>query len=275
MGTKEINKIVSAGEGGQGIQVLAKILSAALASAGYEVSYIPEFGPEQRGTPSVAYIQFSRKKIAFPKFRDADLLVILRKRALKLVLGFIRPSTQIVFDSSTIPRRLIAQKNVKVFGIPATKIAKDKFKPFVLNIIVLGALANSIFGLDKAFIWSLVRKQLETKFAKKPELEEINKKALEYGYELSMEITKYSRAEYDTTDKIIVKKGAGKSAVLIPKFCKGCGICIEKCPVKALRFGDTLGVYGTPSPEIDLEKCIACGNCFRFCPDSAIKVEKN
>jgi len=70
-------------------------------------------------------------------------------------------------------------------------------------------------------------------------------------------------------------KGFGKTAYINPKSCKGCSICVEKCPVKALAFGDTLGVYATPVPDIDLEKCIACGNCKRFCPDAAIKVDKD
>ncbi len=57
-------------------------------------------------------------------------------------------------------------------------------------------------------------------------------------------------------------------------LCKGCGLCVEKCPVKAISFSKTeLGVYSTPSVEIDLEKCIFCGLCETTCPDCALKVE--
>ena len=58
-------------------------------------------------------------------------------------------------------------------------------------------------------------------------------------------------------------------------LCTGCGTCIEKCPVKALSFGEDLGVFAFPVTKIDLEKCIVCGNCRRFCPDGAIGVDKN
>ena len=34
---------------------------------------------------------------------------------------------------------------------------------------------------------------------------------------------------------------------LFPGLCKGCGLCIEKCPKKSLSWSDTLGVYGTPT----------------------------
>ena len=272
--TKKITKILLAGEGGQGIQALSKILSQALLHAGYEVSYIPQFGPEQRGTPSVAFIQFGKEKITYPKFSKADILVILRQRALKMVTPYLATETVVVFDSSTIPRNLISQNNSKVFGIPATKLAEENFSSKVLNIIVLGVLARKFFDLAKNNVWTEVEKQLSKKFAKSPDLRKLNKQALEAGYDFVLEQKKYSRPTYDTSDKIIISKEVRKTAILIPKLCKGCGICILKCPVAALKFGKTLGVYGTPTPEIDLKKCIVCGICSRFCPDCAIKVLK-
>ncbi|HML34831.1 MULTISPECIES: 4Fe-4S binding protein [Sporomusa] len=60
-----------------------------------------------------------------------------------------------------------------------------------------------------------------------------------------------------------------------PNLCKGCGLCIEKCPVKCIGWSEELGVYGTPRVEADMEKCILCGICQMVCPDCAIRVEKN
>ncbi|MBP2635220.1 MAG: ndhI 3 [Firmicutes bacterium] len=58
-------------------------------------------------------------------------------------------------------------------------------------------------------------------------------------------------------------------------LCKGCGLCIEKCPVKCIDWSEGLGVYGTPRVEADMKKCILCGICQMVCPDCAIRVEKN
>ena len=41
--------------------------------------------------------------------------------------------------------------------------------------------------------------------------------------------------------------------------CKNCYKCIRYCPVKAIRFE-------SGKAEIDMEKCIACGQCFVVCP---------
>jgi len=60
---------------------------------------------------------------------------------------------------------------------------------------------------------------------------------------------------------------------LFPGLCKGCGLCIEKCPKKCIAWSEVLGVYGTPSVKANNE-CIACGICESVCPDCAISIEK-
>ncbi len=66
-----------------------------------------------------------------------------------------------------------------------------------------------------------------------------------------------------------------KKVIVFQGLCKGCGLCIEKCPFKAIKFSaKDSGVYSTPTVEIDAEKCNACGICETVCPDSALKVKK-
>lgn len=67
-----------------------------------------------------------------------------------------------------------------------------------------------------------------------------------------------------------------KKIVVFHGLCKGCGLCLEKCPQKAISFSKSdLGVYNTPTIEIHLNKCNSCGICEIICPESAIKLEKN
>lgn len=65
-------KIVLAGEGGQGVQSIAKILVEAGYEAGKQILYIPNFGVEQRGGVSIAFCQISDEKSA-----SRDLLRVI------------------------------------------------------------------------------------------------------------------------------------------------------------------------------------------------------
>lgn len=61
-----------------------------------------------------------------------------------------------------------------------------------------------------------------------------------------------------------------------PQLCKGCGLCIQKCPTNIIVWSkDKLGVYGTPLVETDdQDKCIACFKCEMACPDLAIRIDR-
>ncbi len=74
----------------------------------------------------------------------------------------------------------------------------------------------------------------------------------------------------------LVYAGEKGSFTLYPGLCKGCGLCIEKCPTGILEWSDVLGVYGTPAvlPGAKDKVCTSCGICQQLCPDCAIKVER-
>ena len=78
-----ITKIALAGEGGQGVQSLAEILAEAANQEGKQALYIPNFGVEQRGGVSIAYVQISDGPIGAPKFQKADILIPLSPRAIR------------------------------------------------------------------------------------------------------------------------------------------------------------------------------------------------
>ncbi|MCL5411093.1 MAG: 2-oxoacid:acceptor oxidoreductase family protein [Patescibacteria group bacterium] len=271
-GGKKVNITIS-GEGGQGIQTIAKILIEAAVDVGFEAAYMPVFGVEQRGTPSVAHITISNQKLRYPKFDIADYAIILQSRAIKVIERYVSPNTKVIFDSSTISEKDLPKTSVHLLGLPATKIANEQFSPKSFNIIVLGALTK-LLDIPEKNIWQLVLKVLGKKF-KTEEIKNINKEALLFGRETIFEKSKFTKAIYRTKHKAVIFKGYNKTGQIFPGRCKGCGICILKCPVGALSFSEDLGLYATPIPKVDLEKCIACGNCRNFCPDGAINIEKD
>jgi 2-oxoglutarate ferredoxin oxidoreductase subunit delta len=56
-------------------------------------------------------------------------------------------------------------------------------------------------------------------------------------------------------------------------WCKGCGICIERCPVNALEDSDRLNKKGIRPPQLkEKNECNFCRLCELICPDLAITV---
>lgn len=59
------------------------------------------------------------------------------------------------------------------------------------------------------------------------------------------------------------------------ELCKGCGLCVQACPKKILRLGDSINSMAYNYAVItDMEACIGCASCAMMCPDTVIKVEK-
>ena len=165
------NKYALAGEGGQGVQAVGEILAEAAFRDGLEAIYIPNFGVEQRGGVSIAFVQIGREKIGAPKFKKADILVALSQRAVERTRSYLTPNTLFVYDSSAIEPPEIADRAIgvqnwdtvapeafadqvgsqpgkpiqpppaaKIVGIPAAQVAKEELSPRVFNIIILGAI---------------------------------------------------------------------------------------------------------------------------------------
>jgi 2-oxoglutarate ferredoxin oxidoreductase subunit gamma len=98
----QVIKIAIAGEGGQGVQSIAEILAEAANRQGKFALYIPNFGVEQRGGVSIAYVQIGDRQIGSPKFTAADILIPLSPRAVKRTKVHAGKDTMYIYDNSLI-----------------------------------------------------------------------------------------------------------------------------------------------------------------------------
>jgi 2-oxoglutarate ferredoxin oxidoreductase subunit delta len=78
------------------------------------------------------------------------------------------------------------------------------------------------------------------------------------------------------TDEQGKRAGASKKArgrvVILSERCKGCGFCVEFCPLNVLVLSARFNAKGYHYPEVaDAEKCSGCDLCGTYCPDFAVR----
>jgi len=181
--------MVLAGEGGQGVQAIAEILAEAANEEGRQALYIPNFGVEQRGGVSVAFLQISDQTIGSPKFLKGDIVAALSDRAVQRTAQYTGPETTFIYDSAMEGVADELPKNAaRVMPVPAMEVAKKELQPRVFNMVIMGAVigATGVITLDKAK--AAVEKKLGYKFEKQPHLRDLNFKALERGVKLGSEM---------------------------------------------------------------------------------------
>ena len=182
-------KIALAGEGGQGVQSVAQILTDAANDEGKEALYIPNFGVEQRGGVSIAFCQISDERIGAPKFEIGDIIIALSDRAVVRCRQYAGPKSIFVYEASAAGVDEALPKNgAKVLAIPALRVAKEELHPRVFNVVILGATLQATGVLTMEQAKKALEKKLGYKFEQNPELREMNFRALERGAELMQEL---------------------------------------------------------------------------------------
>jgi ferredoxin len=57
------------------------------------------------------------------------------------------------------------------------------------------------------------------------------------------------------------------NAQIDPKLCIGCGTCIDRCQLDAIKTRKEIS-------KVNIKRCIGCGNCVAVCPEEAITLIK-
>lgn len=95
-------KILIAGVGGQGAQTAAQAIAKAAFKEGKKVLYIPNFGVEQRGGASIAFVIVSEKPVVYPKFRTADVLGLLSDKIKERTKRYQGPKTKVIREDDNL-----------------------------------------------------------------------------------------------------------------------------------------------------------------------------
>ena len=132
-------EIIIAGFGGQGVLSMGKILAYAGLMEGKEVSWMPSYGPEQRGGTANVTVIVSDERISSPVLSSYDTAIILNQPSMEKFESKVKPGGTIIFDGYGILRPP-QRRDVSVWCIDAMDEANEMNNAKVFNMIVLGGL---------------------------------------------------------------------------------------------------------------------------------------
>ena len=171
-------QILIAGFGGQGVLFSGKFLAYKAMMEDSQVSWLPSYGPEMRGGTANCSVIVSDTPIGSPIVNTPDVLIAMNLPSLDKYEDAVAPGGIIIVDSALISRK-VNRTDVKVFYIPATKMASDEGITTLANMIIAGKLIRECDAISHDNIEAVMGKIVS---ARHKELLDLNLKAIELGY---------------------------------------------------------------------------------------------
>lgn len=132
-------EIIISGFGGQGVLSMGKILAYAGIMEGLEVSWMPSYGPEQRGGTANVTVILSDQRVSSPILNSYDTAIVLNQPSLEKFEPLVKPGGTIIYDPFGIinpPTR----KDINIYSVEAMAEAAKMENSKVFNMLLLGAL---------------------------------------------------------------------------------------------------------------------------------------
>ena len=152
-------EIIISGFGGQGVLSMGKILAYSGLMEDKEVTWMPAYGPEQRGGTANVTVIVSDERISSPVLSKYDIAIILNQPSLDKFESRVKPGGILIYEGNGIinpPTR----KDIDIYRIDAMDKAAELKNTKVFNLIVLGGMLRaapvvSEKGVEKALFKTL------------------------------------------------------------------------------------------------------------------------
>ncbi len=173
----QLTEVRIAGFGGQGVILSAVILgkAASIYQNGF-ATMTQNFGPEARGGACSAQLILSGSPVLYPYVPHPDILVVMSQEAYLRFVPELKDGGMLIVEEDLV-RVSEIKEGVKVFAIPATRIAEELGKRMVLNSVMVGFFTAVTQVLEPEAVRKAVADSVPSSFR------ELNLKAFEKGFD--------------------------------------------------------------------------------------------
>jgi 2-oxoglutarate ferredoxin oxidoreductase subunit gamma len=191
-----LTEIRIAGFGGQGVILAAAVIgkAAAIFEGGY-ATMTQSFGPEARGGSSAAQVILSGEPILYPYVNHADILVVMSQAAYAVFAPQLKPGGILIVEQDLV-RIEQPPQGVRVYGVPATRLAEELGRKVVLNIVMVGFFAAVTNILDPDSLRQAVADSVP------PAMQKLNLQAFDKGFDYGTELVQ-RLAENGDTERVL------------------------------------------------------------------------
>ncbi len=170
------------GLGGQGVILCGMIIGKAAAIYdGKHATLIQAFGPEARGSACSAQVIVSDEKVLYPYVTRPEILLVMSQEACNKFLPEATDNAMVIIEEDLVKPQCL-KPGMKLYGIPATRLAEELGRKMILNIVMVGFFT----AVTKLIAYEAAR---EAVIASVPRgTEDMNCKAFERGYQYGLSL---------------------------------------------------------------------------------------
>ncbi|MDR2773564.1 MAG: 2-oxoacid:acceptor oxidoreductase family protein [Tannerella sp.] len=178
------HEIIIAGFGGQGVLSMGKILAYAGLMEGKEITWMPAYGPEQRGGTANVTVIISDDPISSPILNEYDIAIILNQPSMDKFEPKVKKGGILIYDGYGI-QKPIKRNDIDIYRINAMDTATEFNMSKTFNMIVLGGLLKIAPMVSLDSIMNGLKKTLPERHHK---LLPVNEEAIRKGMDIIQKV---------------------------------------------------------------------------------------
>lgn len=173
-------EIIIAGFGGQGVMSMGQLLAYAAMEEGKEVSWLPSYGPEQRGGTANVSVVISDSTFGSPVIDRPTSLIVLNNPSLQKFEPSVQPNGHLFLNSDLVTMKP-DRDDINCWAVPAVQLAKGLGEERAAGMVLLGTFIAGTGILSRE---SLIKALTHVLGKRKSYLIPVNEKAISAGEEL-------------------------------------------------------------------------------------------
>lgn len=159
--------LICAGFGGQGVLTLGLILAKTAMENGRNVTWIPSYGSEMRGGTANCNVRIEEGKISSPFVKKPDIVVAMNQPSANKFAPMLSEGGLLIVNTSIV-ENIDIRDDIRVFGVPASDIAREAENLKGANIAMMGAVAATGELLDESVMLEGMREFFRDKGRSNP-----------------------------------------------------------------------------------------------------------